>query len=100
MMLSTIPTPTITTLSVRTPKKKGTQEEIHHQKSKKEPGGIIKAKMNKKIKKDSTLNGETLQQVLIKTNGEFVEPMNIVFASSVKPQQSTTSYSHIALATN
>ncbi|CAF1008598.1 unnamed protein product, partial [Rotaria sordida] len=41
-------------------------------------------------------NGETLQQVVIKTNSEFVEPMNIVFASPVKPQQSTTSYSSVA----
>ncbi len=46
------------------------------------------------------MNGESLQQILIKTNGEFAEPMHIVLASPVKPQPSTTSYSPIAPATN
>jgi hypothetical protein len=69
-------------------------------KIKKEPGGIIKAKTSKNTKKETTLNGESLQQILIKTNGEFVEPMHIVLASPVKPQSSTTSYSPIAPATN
>jgi hypothetical protein len=61
----------------------------------KDPGGIIKAKTSKKTKKESTINGESLQQILIKTNGEFVEPMHIVLASPVKP-----SYSPIAPAIN
>jgi hypothetical protein len=100
MMLSTIPTSNITTSPVRTPKKKGPKSDNSSPKLKKEPGGIIKAKTTKKTKKETTLNGESLQQILIKTNGEFVEPMHIVLASPVKPQQSTTSYSPIAPATN
>ena len=100
MMLSTNPNSTITTSPVRTPKKKGTNGDNSLPKIKKEPGGIIKARTNKKTKKDSTFNGESLQQILIKTNNEFAEPMHIVLASPVKPQQSTTSYSPIAPATN
>ncbi|CAF3049730.1 unnamed protein product [Rotaria socialis] len=100
MMLSSIPSSTIAHLPVRTPKKKGTNGESLSPKIKKEPGGIIKAKTIKKTKKETTLNGESLQQILIKTNGEFIEPMHIVLASPVKPQQSTTSYSPIAPATN
>jgi hypothetical protein len=99
MMLSTIPTPTITTSPVRTPKKKGTKSNNTSPKIKKESGTIIKSKISKKIKKN-TLDGESLQQILIKTNGEFVEPMHIVLASPVKHQSSTTSYSPIAPATN
>jgi len=97
MMLSTIPTSNMTTSPVRTPKKKG---DISTPKIIKEPGGIIKAKTSKKTKKETNLNGESLQQILIKTNGEFVEPMHIVLASPVKTQQTTTSYSPIAPATN
>ncbi|CAF4491510.1 unnamed protein product, partial [Rotaria magnacalcarata] len=78
---------------VRTPKKNGTKGESLSPKIKKEPGGIIKAKTIKKTKKETTFNGESLQQILIKTNGEFIEPMHIVLASPVKPHQSTTSYS-------
>ncbi|CAF1484577.1 unnamed protein product [Rotaria sp. Silwood1] len=100
MMLSTIPTSTITNSPVRTPKKKVTKGDNLSPKIKKEPSGIIKAKTIKKNKKETTLNGESLQQILIKTNGEFIEPMHIVLASPVKPQQSTTSYSPIAPATN
>ena len=99
-MLSTIPTSNITTSPVHTPKKKGTKGDNSSPKINKEPGGITKAKTNKKTKKDTTLNGESLQQILIKTNGEFVEPMHIVLASPIKPQQSTTSYSPIAPSTN
>jgi hypothetical protein len=94
MMLSTIPT---SNSPIHTPKKKGNKGENYSPKIKKEPGGIIKAK---KTKKETTLNGESLQQILIKTNGEFVEPMHIVLASPVKPQSSTTSYSPIAPAIN
>ena len=50
--------------------------------------------------KKTILDGESLQQILIKTNGEFAEPMHIVLASPVKHQSSTTSYSPIAPATN
>ncbi|CAF2610987.1 unnamed protein product [Rotaria sp. Silwood2] len=100
MMLSTIPTSTITNSSGRTPKKKGTKGDNLSPRIKKEPGGIVKTKTIKKNKKETTLNGESLQQILIKTNGEFIEPMHIVLASPVKPQQSTTSYSPIAPATN
>jgi hypothetical protein len=94
MMLSTIPP---STSPNRTPKKKG---ENCSPKIKKESNGIIKGKINKKPKKETTLNGESLQQILIKTNGEFIEPMHIVLASPVKPQTSTTSYSPIAPAIN
>ncbi|CAF3826422.1 unnamed protein product [Adineta steineri] len=97
MMLSTLPTQTIPTSPVDTSKKKGNNISP---KIKKEPGGIIKVRPNKKIKKETTLSGESLQQILIKTNGEFVEPMHIVLASPVKPQQPTTSYSPIAPAIN
>ncbi|CAF1077897.1 unnamed protein product [Rotaria sordida] len=104
MMLSTIPTSTITNSSVRTPKKKGTKGDNLSPKIKKESSGIIKTKTIKRTKKETTttttLNGESLQQILIKTNGDFIEPMHIVLASPVKPQQSTTSYSPIAPATN
>ncbi|CAF1950045.1 unnamed protein product [Rotaria magnacalcarata] len=100
MMLSSIPSSTIAHSPVRTPKKNGTKGESLSPKIKKEPGGIIKAKTIKKTKKETTLNGESLQQILIKTNGEFIEPMHIVLASPVKPHQSTTSYSPIAPATN
>jgi additional sex combs-like protein len=82
---------------MRTPKKKGTKGENSSPKIQKEPGGIIKAKTSRKTKKESTLNGESLQQILIKTNGEFVEPMHIVLASPVKHQPS---YSPIAPAIN
>ncbi len=98
MMLSTIPTSNMTTSPVRTPKKKGIKGgDLSTPKIIKEPGGIIKSK---KTKKETNLNGESLQQILIKTNGEFVEPMHIVLASPVKTQQATTSYSPIAPATN
>jgi hypothetical protein len=100
-MLSTIPTSTMTSSPVRTPKKKGTKADHSSPIIKKEGGGgIIKAKASKKIKKDTPLNGESLQQILIKTNGEFAEPMHIVLASPVKHQQPTTSYSPIAPSTN
>ena len=95
MMLSTIPTPNIQSNSL---KKKGNSPKV-----KKEPGGIIKAKtVRKTTKKETTFNGESLQQILIKSNGEFVEPMHIVLASPVKSQPTaiTTSYSPIAPATN
>ncbi|UJR22191.1 hypothetical protein I4U23_025255 [Adineta vaga] len=95
MMLSTIPTQADTLTTIDTPKKKGSSPRI-----KKEPGGIMKAKTTKKTKKETTISGESLQQILIKTNGEFSEPMHIVLASPVKPQQSTTSYSPIAPAIN
>jgi len=100
MMLSTIPTSNMTTSPVRTPKKKGIKGDNSTPKIIKEPGGIIKSKTSKKTKKETNLNGESLQQILIKTNGEFVEPMHIVLASPVKTQQTTTSYSPIAPATN
>ncbi len=96
MMLSTIPSSTTTTSPVRTPKKKGTKSNNTSPKIKKENGAIIKGKKTKK----NTLDGESLQQILIKTNGEFVEPMHIVLASPVKHQPSTTSYSPIAPAIN
>jgi hypothetical protein len=99
MMLSTIPASNITTSPVRTPKKKETKSNNTSPKIKKENGTIIKSKISKKIKKN-TLDGDSLQQILIKTNGEFVEPMHIVLASPVKHQPSTTSYSPIAPATN
>lgn len=95
MMLSTVPAQTESTSPTRTPKKKGPSPKI-----KKEPGGITKVKAAKKTKRDATLSGESLQQILIKTNGEFPEPMHIVLASPVKPQQATTSYSPIAPAIN
>ncbi|CAF1344071.1 unnamed protein product [Adineta ricciae] len=95
MMVSTVPAQTESVSPVRTPKKKGLSPKI-----KKEPGGITKVKAAKKTKKDATLSGESLQQILIKTNGEFAEPMHIVLASPVKPQQTTTSYSPIAPAIN
>lgn len=88
MMLSNIP-PT------HSPKKKGTSPKVR-----KEPGGIIKAKTVRKTKKETIFHGESLQQILIKSNGEFVEPMQIVLASPVKSQPITTSYSPIAPATN
>jgi predicted negative regulator of RcsB-dependent stress response len=100
MMLSTIPTPTLTTTSpVQTSKKKGTKSNNTSPRIKKESGTIIKGKTSKKTKK-TTFDGESLQQILIKANGEFVEPMHIVLASPVKHQPSTTSYSPIAPATN
>jgi hypothetical protein len=95
MMLSTIPT----TSPGRTPKKKGAKSNDTSPKVKKEGVTILKGKTNKKTKK-ATLDGESLQQILLKTNGEFVEPMHIVLASPVKQQQpSTPSYSPIAPAT-
>jgi hypothetical protein len=99
MMLSTISPSTLTTSPVHTPKKKGTNSNNTSPRIKKESGTIIKSKTNKKTKKN-TLDGESLQQILIKTNGEFIEPMHIVLASPVKHQPSTTSYSPIAPATN
>jgi len=99
MMLSTLPTPTLTTSPVRTPKKKETKSNNTSPRIKKESGTIIKSKSNKKPK-TTNLDNESLQQILIKTNGEFVEPMHIVLASPVKHQPSTTSYSPIAPATN
>jgi hypothetical protein len=99
MMLSTIPTPSLTTSPVHSPKKKGTKSTNTSPRIKKESGTIIKSKISKKTKKN-TLDGESLQQILIKTNGEFAEPMHIVLASPVKHQPSTTSYSPIAPATN
>ncbi|CAF0905480.1 unnamed protein product [Rotaria sp. Silwood1] len=98
MMLSTISTPTLPTSSVQTPKKKGTKSNNTSPKIKKETSTIIKSKAIKKTKKD-ILDSESLQQILIKTNGEFVEPMHIVLASPIKYQPSTTSYSPIAPAT-
>ncbi|CAF0952983.1 unnamed protein product [Rotaria sordida] len=98
MMLSTISTPTITTSPIHTSKKKGTKSNNISPKIKKEPSTIIKSKAIKKTKKD-ILDSESLQQILIKTNGEFVEPMHIVLASPIKHQPSTTSYSPIAPAT-
>lgn len=92
MMLSTIPPST-------SPKKKGTKSNQTSPRIKKEGGTIIKSKPTKKTK-INTLEGESLQQILIKTNGEFAEPMHIVLASPVKHQPSTTSYSPIAPATN
>jgi len=82
------------------PIKNGNQSENSSPKSKKDSNGILKAKITKKLKKETTLNGDSLQQILIKTNGEFVEPMHIVLASPVKAQPSTTSYSPIAPALN
>ncbi|CAF4223509.1 unnamed protein product [Rotaria sp. Silwood2] len=99
MMLSTISTPTITTSPVHTPKKKGTKSNNTSPKIKKEPGTIIKSKTIKKTTKKDVFDGESLQQILIKANGEFVEPMHIVLASPIKHQPSTTSYSPIAPAT-
>lgn len=58
----------------------------------------IKTKSMKKTKKD-ILDGDSLQQILIKANGEFAEPMHIVLASPIKQQPLTTSYSPIAPAT-
>ena len=96
MMLSTIPS---STSPDRSPKKKGTKSNQTSPRIKKEGGTIIKSKSTKKTK-INTLEGESLQQILIKTNGEFAEPMHIVLASPVKHQPSTTSYSPIAPATN
>ncbi|CAF0735408.1 unnamed protein product [Adineta ricciae] len=96
MMLTTIPASSITTSPVSTPKKKGTKSANASPRVKKESGAILKGK---KVKKP-ILDGESLQQILIKTNGEFAEPMHIVLASPVKHQPSTTSYSPIAPATN
>ncbi len=95
MMLSTIAAPNLTNSPIRTPKKRGNKGENSSPNIQKELGGIIKAKTSKKMKKEPTINGESLQQILIKTNGEFVEPMHIVLASPVKP-----SYSPIAPAIN
>ena len=95
-MLATIPASSITTSPVSTPKKKGTKSANASPRVKKESGAILKGK---KVKK-TILDGESLQQILIKTNGEFAEPMHIVLASPVKHQSSTTSYSPIAPATN
>lgn len=92
MMSSTIPTSNIQSNS---PKKKANSPKV-----KKEPGGIVKTKTVRKTKKETTFNGESLQQILIKSNGEFVEPMHIVLASPVKSQPTTTSYSPIAPAIN
>ena len=91
MMLSSIPNS-----PVRTPKKRGTSSP----RVKKEPGGVIKVRTNKRTKKEVNLSGESLQQILIKTNGEFSEPMHIVLASPVKHSPTTTSYSPIAPAIN
>ncbi|CAF3431660.1 unnamed protein product [Rotaria sp. Silwood1] len=77
---------------------KGTKSNNTSPKIKKETSTIIKSKAIKKTKKD-ILDSESLQQILIKTNGEFVEPMHIVLASPIKYQPSTTSYSPIAPAT-
>ncbi|CAF1578924.1 unnamed protein product [Adineta ricciae] len=96
MMLTTIPASSITTSSVSTPKKRGTKSANASPRVKKESGAILKGK---KVKK-TILDGDSLQQILIKTNGEFAEPMHIVLASPVKHQPSTTSYSPIAPATN
>ena len=90
MMLSNLASP-----AVRTPKKRG---ESSSPRVKKEPAGISKGRPNKRTKKEATLNGESLQQILIKTNGDFAEPMHIVLASPVKHSPSTTSYSPIAPA--
>ncbi|CAF3752718.1 unnamed protein product [Rotaria socialis] len=98
MMLSTMPSPTITTSPVQTPKRKGAKSNSTSPKIKKETGSVIKSKTIRKMKKD-VLDGESLQQILIKSNGEFVEPMHIVLASPIKQQPSTTSYSPIAPAT-
>ncbi|UJR26942.1 hypothetical protein I4U23_008250 [Adineta vaga] len=96
MMLTTIPTSSMTTSPVRTPKKKGIKSTTTSPRIKKEGGAILKSKKAKK----TILDGESLQQILIKTNGEFVEPMHIVLASPVKHSPSTTSYSPIAPAIN
>jgi hypothetical protein len=89
MMLSTVPN----SASNNSPKKRGARAESSSPKVKKEPNGVIRVRANKKTKKDVPLNGDSLQQILIKTNGEFAEPMHIVLASPVKHQPSTTSYS-------
>ena len=99
MMLSTVPTPTLTTSPVRSPKKKGTKSNSTSPRIKKEGGTVIKSKACKKTKVN-TIDSESLQQILIKTNGEFSEPMHIVLASPVKHQPSTTTYSPIAPAIN
>ena len=65
-----------------------------------ESSTLSKARTTKKTKKETILNHDSLQQILIKTNGELVEPMHIVLASPIKSQQSTISYSPIAPATN
>lgn len=65
-------------------------------KIKQEIGTMIKGK---KIRK-SMCDGDSLQQILIKTNGDLSEPMQIVLASPVKAATSTTSYSPIAPAMN
>ena len=96
MMLSTVPDSTGNT----SPKKRGARAESSSPKVKKEPNGIIRVRANKRTKKEVTLNGDSLQQILIKTNGEFAEPMHIVLASPVKQQAPTTSYSPIAPAIN
>lgn len=98
MVSNTIPPSTIPTSPVQTPKKKGTRSNNTSPKIKKETGAIIRSKTIKKLKKEM-LDGESLQQILIKTNGEFVEPMHIVLASPIKHQPSTTSYSPIAPST-
>ena len=100
MMLSTVPESTITTSPIQTSKKKGTNSNSISPKGKKENGTMVKSKTIKKTKKD-ILDGDSLQQILIKTSGgEFVEPMHIVLASPIKHQPSTTSYSPIVPAIN
>jgi len=93
MMVSAVPSSS--SAPVQTPKKKRSKSNSTSSRIKKETGTITKAKLNRK---SSTLDHETLQQIFIKTNGEFIEPMHIVLASPIKPQTSTTSYSPIAPA--
>jgi len=101
--INTMMVSNVTTSPIRTPpKKKNGKIDSNSPMIKKEAGGIIKVRATpKRNKKETSLNGESLQQILIKTNGEFVEPMQIVLASPIKhPTPTTTSYSPIAPATN
>ena len=92
MMLSTM----ATSPPVHSPRKKGGKAGLASPAIKQEPGTSSKGK---KLKKNP-VDGESLQQLLIRANGEFVEPMQIVLASPAKQQASTTAYSPIAPATH
>ena len=79
-----------------TSKGRGTKSGTPSPKFKQEIGTIIKGKKMKK----TILDGDSLQQILIKTHGDSSEPMHIVLTSPMKHQLSPTSYSPIAPATS
>lgn len=68
--------------------------------SKKRNSKSEKPRPSKKTKKETT-NNESVKKIFIQTNGDFLEPMQIVVASTVKQNQnSSNSFSPIAPATN